>query len=255
MPDSSPVAAADEDAAALAEVAAPAAERTDDGWSLIAMVPYDGKDRRPPCRRSWPWPSGAPSRPSGIRRCWPVRGSCPGSSPIESPTPPGPREVRIIAGDQGDRLPSGLPDPGRGCRCRPARLGDRPRRADPPHPGADGGRRRGRRRRDRDDGGDVGRFPGARDRAMDAPRPDRRDGALRGRRPREPLARADGRGACLAARRLARRRPIASAPGSRCSPRPASGSTPSTPICSTSACWIRRCRPACSPSPWPRRFP
>ena len=36
-----------------------------------------------------------------------MRGSFPGSSPIDSPSSAGPREVRVIAGGPADRLPSG----------------------------------------------------------------------------------------------------------------------------------------------------
>src|SRR5262249_12185124 len=82
-------------------------ERPEDGWSLIALVPHDGKE--PPasvseemalavwCAVSAIW------HPSLLARAREL----PRIESIEAPTAPGPREVRVIAGDHGDRLPSG----------------------------------------------------------------------------------------------------------------------------------------------------
>src|SRR5262245_33677674 len=112
MSDSTP----DPDAAPMVEAApeqtaadAPAAphERPNDGWSLIALVPYDGVE--PPATASEDLAQAvwcavtAPWHPSLLARAREL----PRFEAIESPTPPGPREIRIIAGDQGSRLPSG----------------------------------------------------------------------------------------------------------------------------------------------------
>jgi alpha-mannosidase len=79
----------------------------DDGWSLIALVPHDGQE--PPAsvsedlaRSVW-CAVTAIWHPSLLARSREL----PRIESIESPTSPGPREVRIIAGDSGDRLPSG----------------------------------------------------------------------------------------------------------------------------------------------------
>jgi alpha-mannosidase len=81
--------------------------RTDDGWSLIALVPHDG--REPPAsvseeqaRSVWCAVS-AIWHPSLLARSREL----PRIESIEQPTSPGPREVRIIAGDSAERLPSG----------------------------------------------------------------------------------------------------------------------------------------------------
>src|SRR5262249_19206569 len=80
---------------------------SDDGWSLIALVPHDGQE--PPAsvsedlaRSVW-CAVTAIWHPSLLARSREL----PRIESIESPTSPGPREVRIIAGDSGDRLPSG----------------------------------------------------------------------------------------------------------------------------------------------------
>ncbi|HLH29314.1 MAG TPA: hypothetical protein VKW77_10380, partial [Acidimicrobiales bacterium] len=87
----------------------PQAETTtpDDGWSLIALVPHDG--REPPAsvgeeqaRSVWSAVS-AIWHPSLLARSRQL----PRIESIEQPSSPGPREVRIIAGDPGERLPSG----------------------------------------------------------------------------------------------------------------------------------------------------
>lgn len=79
----------------------------EDGWSLIALVPHDGKE--PPasvsedlalsvwCAASAIW------HPSLLVRAREL----PRIESIDAPSAPGPREVRVIAGDQWDRLPSG----------------------------------------------------------------------------------------------------------------------------------------------------
>jgi alpha-mannosidase len=79
----------------------------DDGWSLIALVPHDGHE--PPAsvsedlaRAVW-CAVTAIWHPSLLARSREL----PRIESIESATSPGAREVRIIAGDSGDRLPSG----------------------------------------------------------------------------------------------------------------------------------------------------
>ena len=103
---------------------------------LIALVPHDG--REPPARSaiSSRARSGAPSRRSGIRHFSAGRRSCRESSRSNHPTPPGPREVRVIPGGAGTgSLPATGPRPRMpGCLDR---VGHRPRRPDPPHPGHD----------------------------------------------------------------------------------------------------------------------
>ena len=78
-----------------------------DGWSLIALIPHDGKE--PPadlgdqqalaawCAVSAPWHPALLARSQVLPRI----------ESIESPSSPGPREVRIIADGSADRLPSG----------------------------------------------------------------------------------------------------------------------------------------------------
>ena len=56
---------------------------------------------------SWRRRSGAPSRRSGTRPCSPVPANCRRVEPIESPSPPGEREIRVVAGGLWDQLPSG----------------------------------------------------------------------------------------------------------------------------------------------------
>src|SRR5690349_5943388 len=79
----------------------------DDGWSLIALIPHDG--REPPdtagedlARSVWCAVS-AVWHPSLLARAREL----PRIESIEAPTSPGPREVRIVAGTSGDQLPSG----------------------------------------------------------------------------------------------------------------------------------------------------
>ncbi len=173
-----------------------------EGWTLIALVPHDGKEPPPNvsdqlaravwCAVSAPWHPSLLARAAGLPRI----------EPVESPSPPGPREVRIIAEGAADRLPSGYRTQAEDAGA--ALLDSGTDRAELI------GRIQSRM-------GVVGaadivetepmaaassRFPGARHGPMDASRPDRRDGAFRERRPREPLARADGRSPRLAAGRL-----------------------------------------------------
>jgi alpha-mannosidase len=82
-------------------------EASREGWSLITLVPHDGKE--PPhnvgdllARAVWCAVS-APWHPSLLARARVL----PRIEPVESPSPPGPREVRIIAEGAADRLPSG----------------------------------------------------------------------------------------------------------------------------------------------------
>ena len=78
-----------------------------DGWVLIALIPYEGIE--PPAsigedlaRAVWCAVS-AIWHPSLLERAREL----PRIESIESPSPPGPREVRIIAEGSGDQLPSG----------------------------------------------------------------------------------------------------------------------------------------------------
>ena len=81
--------------------------RRADGWTLVALIPYDGQRAAEPMfATSWHGRSGVPSRRSGIRRCWPARGAAPDrdrSSPRRRPARRGPGRRR----GPGDRLPSG----------------------------------------------------------------------------------------------------------------------------------------------------
>ena len=84
------------------------AEPARDGWSLIALVPYDG--REPPAQVERRAGAGGLVRRLGTLascRFWHARPSCRGSSRSISPSPPGPREIRVIAGGACDQLPSG----------------------------------------------------------------------------------------------------------------------------------------------------
>src|SRR5262249_44656716 len=78
-----------------------------DAWALIALIPHEG--REPPanvseelahavwCAVSAPWHPALLAQARELPRI----------EPVESPSPPGPREIRIIAGAAWDRLPSG----------------------------------------------------------------------------------------------------------------------------------------------------
>jgi alpha-mannosidase len=78
-----------------------------DGWSLIALVPFDG--REPPssvsdelaeavwCAVSALWHPSLLARAIGLPRI----------EPIESPSPPAGREIRVVAGGAWEQLPSG----------------------------------------------------------------------------------------------------------------------------------------------------
>jgi alpha-mannosidase len=97
----------DEGPGAIPAASAAESQRPDEGWSLIALVPHDGKE--PPasasedlalsvwCAVSAIWHPSLLARARGLPRI----------ESIESPGSPGSREVRVIAGDIGDRLPSG----------------------------------------------------------------------------------------------------------------------------------------------------
>ena len=109
--------------------------RPEDGWSLIALVPDDG--REPPAsvsdelaRSVWCAVS-AIWHPSLLARAREL----PRIESIESPTPPGPREVRVVAGGSIERLPSGYRTQAEDAGAVAVRIGHRPRRADRPHPG------------------------------------------------------------------------------------------------------------------------
>ena len=121
-------------------------EPAGDGWTLIALVPYDGQE--PPatvsdelaqavwCAVSALWHPSLLARAAGLPRI----------ESVDSPSPPGPREIRVIASGAWRPAPVRLPDAGRGRRDRAPRVGHRPRRLDPPDPGAAGSRRGARRR-------------------------------------------------------------------------------------------------------------
>jgi alpha-mannosidase len=92
---------------ARVEAPRPLAPAALDGWSLFALVPFDG--REPPagasddlaqavwCTVSALWHPSLLARAAGLPRI----------EPIESPSPPGPREIRVLAGGAWDQLPSG----------------------------------------------------------------------------------------------------------------------------------------------------
>jgi alpha-mannosidase len=79
----------------------------EDGWALIALVPYDGQE--PPaavnedlaravwCAVSALWHPSLLARAVGLPRI----------ESVDSPSPPGAREIRVIASGAADRLPSG----------------------------------------------------------------------------------------------------------------------------------------------------
>ena len=82
-------------------------EPAGDGWALIALVPYDGQE--PPaavsddlaravwCAVSALWHPSLLARAAGLPRI----------ESVDSPSPPGSREIRVIASGAADRLPSG----------------------------------------------------------------------------------------------------------------------------------------------------
>jgi alpha-mannosidase len=87
--------------------AVPEAPTEPDGWDLVALIPYDG--REPPagasdalalavwCAVSALWHPSLLARASALPRI----------EPVDSPSPPGRREIRVIASGALDRLPSG----------------------------------------------------------------------------------------------------------------------------------------------------
>jgi len=85
----------------------PPPEPAREGWSLIALVPYDGREPPPDvgdelaqavwCAVSALWHPALLERAIALPRV----------EPIESPTPPAPREVRVVPSGSWDRLPSG----------------------------------------------------------------------------------------------------------------------------------------------------
>jgi alpha-mannosidase len=97
----------DESAVEPAASGAPESEAQREGWALIALIPYEG--REPPgdagddlaravwCAVTAPWHPALLAQARELPRV----------EPIESPAPPGPREIRIVAGSAADRLPSG----------------------------------------------------------------------------------------------------------------------------------------------------
>jgi alpha-mannosidase len=89
------------------EIPRVAFEPTGDGWALIALIPYDGQE--PPasvddelaqavwCAVTALWHPSILARAAGLPRI----------EPVDAPSPPGAREIRVIATGAGDRLPSG----------------------------------------------------------------------------------------------------------------------------------------------------
>ena len=100
-------AAADGQAVGEIEIAQPVALPAREGWALIALVPFDGQE--PPatvtddlatgvwCAISALWHPSLLARADGLPRI----------ESVDSPSPPGAREIRVIATGAGDRLPSG----------------------------------------------------------------------------------------------------------------------------------------------------
>ncbi|HEX3447189.1 MAG TPA: hypothetical protein VHS97_02995, partial [Isosphaeraceae bacterium] len=94
-------------AAGEIENAQAVAEPARDGWALIALVPYDGREPPPTvtdelangvwCAVSALWHPSLLARAAGLPRI----------EPVDSPSPPGAREIRVIATGAGDQLPSG----------------------------------------------------------------------------------------------------------------------------------------------------
>ena len=194
-----------ETAAAAIEVPRTVIEPAGDGWALIALVPYDGQE--PPaavsdelaravwCAVSALWHPSLLARAAGLPRI----------ESVDSPSPPGSREIRVIASGAGDRLPSGYKTQAEDARS--ALLESGTDRADlirqiQTRLGADGAletvENEGMTTTARD-------FLALGTIAVAASRPDRRDGARRCARPRKPDARAAGRGPRLADRRLGQR--------------------------------------------------
>jgi alpha-mannosidase len=83
------------------------AEPARDGWTLVALIPHDGQE--PPsdlsddlarsvwCAVSALWHPSLLARASQLPRI----------ESVDSPSPPGPREIRVIPGGAWERLPSG----------------------------------------------------------------------------------------------------------------------------------------------------
>ncbi|HZW30461.1 MAG TPA: glycosyl hydrolase family 38, partial [Isosphaeraceae bacterium] len=83
------------------------ADATRDAWALIVLIPHDG--REPPanvreelaqavwCAVSAPWHPALLAQARELPRI----------EPVESPSPPGPREIRIVTAGAWDQLPSG----------------------------------------------------------------------------------------------------------------------------------------------------
>ena len=100
-------AAADGHAVGEIEISQPVAIPAREGWALIALVPFDGQE--PPatvtddlatgvwCAISALWHPSLLARADGLPRI----------ESVDSPSPPGAREIRVIATGAGDRLPSG----------------------------------------------------------------------------------------------------------------------------------------------------
>ena len=94
-------------------------EPAGDGWALIALIPYDGDE--PPasvseelaqavwCAVSAIWHPSLLARAAGLPRI----------ESVDSPSPPGPREIRVIASGAGDQASFRLQYAGRG-RAEPS---------------------------------------------------------------------------------------------------------------------------------------
>ena len=87
----------------------PAGSTPPDGenWSFVALIPEDGREPAPTvsdgdalatwCAVSAPWHPSLLARSAELPRI----------EDVESPGPPGPRQVRVVAAGAADRLPSG----------------------------------------------------------------------------------------------------------------------------------------------------
>ena len=83
------------------------AEPTTAGWVLIALIPFEG--REPPRQVS---DELAQAVWCAVSSLWhpallSIAAELPRIEPIESPSPPGQKEIRVVAGGLWDQLPSG----------------------------------------------------------------------------------------------------------------------------------------------------
>ena len=109
-----------------------------DGWTLIALIPHDGQE--PPadlsdnlaqsvwCAVSALWHPSLLARASQLPRI----------ESIDSPSSPGPREIRVIPGGTWDRLPSGYRTQAEDASATLIESGGRPLGTGSPDPGPAG---------------------------------------------------------------------------------------------------------------------